>query len=302
MARLQAGLGRAREGLLGRLAAVVTGHAYLDPDLLEEIEGVLLGADMGPEQTEWLMERLKVAVGERRVAIKDVPAVLEEQVRLALVGASRELVRAATPPTVVLLVGVNGTGKTTTAGKLAARLIGQGQRVLLGAGDTFRAAAVDQLELWAQRTGADVVAHTPGGDPAAVIFDAVSAGVARRCDYVICDTAGRLHTKTNLMAELRKIAAVAGRAHPGAPHEVVLVLDASTGQNGLQQAKVFGQSVPLTGIVLTKLDGTARGGIVLAVHRTFALPILFTGVGEAAEDLVPFDPAAFAAGLLRATP
>ncbi len=299
---MQAGLGRAREGLLGRISAVVSGRAYLDAETLEELEGILLGADTGPAEAEYLLAGLRTALAQRKVPASEIPTVLEREVRRGLEGAARELARAPQGPTVVLLVGVNGTGKTTTAGKLAARLSQQGNRVLLASGDTFRAAAGEQLAIWAQRSGAELVAHKPGGDPAAVIFDAVSAGVSRGCDYVIADTAGRLHTKVNLMSELRKIVRVAGRACPGAPHEVLLVLDGTTGQNGVQQARAFGEAVPLSGMVLTKLDGTARGGIVLAVHRAFGLPILFVGVGEAVDDLVPFDPEAFAAAVLRPAP
>ena len=216
----------------------------------------------------------------------------------SLAGAARPLTLAPSPPTVVLMVGVNGTGKTTTAAKLAHRLKGDGRRVLLAAADTFRAAAAEQLGIWAQRAGVDLVRHDSGGDPAAVVFDAVSAARARGTDVVICDTAGRLHNKANLMAELQKMVRVAARACPGAPHEVLLVLDASTGQNALIQARVFTEAVSVTGLILTKLDTTARGGIVLAVRRELGLPILFIGVGEGLDDLRPFDPPDFAAAVL----
>ena len=211
----------------------------------------------------------------------------------------REVARVSHPPAVVMIVGVNGTGKTTTIGKLAHRYKAEGHSVLLCAADTFRAAAIEQLEIWGQRTGAEVIRQKPGADPSAVLYDAVQAAKARGVDTVIVDTAGRLHTKSNLMAELEKMRRTAARLSAGAPHEVLLVLDATTGQNGLEQARKFTESSGVTGIVLTKLDGTAKGGIVVAIARELNLPIRFVGVGEQLEDLLPFDPEKFAASILE---
>jgi fused signal recognition particle receptor len=207
---------------------------------------------------------------------------------------------AAARPTVILVLGVNGAGKTTFIGKLAARLIGEGKRVLVAAGDTFRAGAIDQLRVWADRTGAEFVAGTPGGDPAAVAFNAIDAGVTRGVDVVIVDTAGRLHTSDDLMEELRKVARVIARRLPGAPHESLLVLDGTIGQNAVAQARTFAASVPVSGLVVTKLDGTAKGGIVVAVHEALDVPVKFVGTGESASDLLTFDPDAFARELLEA--
>ncbi len=300
--RLRTGLGRAREGLLGKISAAVSGRRTVDAETLEELEGILLGADVGMPETVRLIDGLKQAAARGRLAPEEVSPRLRAEMAASLAGAARPLSLAPSPPTVVLMVGVNGTGKTTTAAKLAHCLKREGRRVLLAAADTFRAAAAEQLAIWAQRAGVDLVRHDSGGDPAAVVFDAVSAARARGTDCVICDTAGRLHNKANLMAELQKIVRVAARACPGAPHEVLLVLDASTGQNALVQARVFTEAVAVTGLILTKLDTTARGGIVLACRRELGLPILFIGVGEGLDDLRPFDPEDFAAALLGDEP
>ncbi len=298
--RLRAGLGRAREGLLGRISEVVAGRATVDEATLEELEGVLLGADVGMAEVERLLARLREAAARGRLDAEGVVPLLREQMAADLSGAARPLRRAVQGPTVVFLVGVNGSGKTTTAAKLAHQLGAGGDRVLLAAADTFRAAAGEQLALWARRAGVDLVRHGHGGDPAAVVFDAVTAGVARDVAAVVCDTAGRLHNKAHLMAELQKMVRIAGRACPGAPHEVLLVLDATTGQNALTQARVFTEAVAVSGLVLTKLDTSARGGFVLAVHRDLGLPILYIGMGEGLDDLRPFDPDAFVAALLEA--
>ncbi len=297
---MRAGLARARQGLLGRIAAAVSGHRTVSAGLLEELEGALLAADVGMPETMRLVGRLRELAAAGELFAEGVAATLRAEVARSLEGSSRPMRRAETPPSVVLLVGVNGSGKTTTAAKLAHALRGEGQRVLLGAADTFRAAAAEQLGIWAERAGVDMVRHAAGSDPSAVIYDAVAAARARGVDTVVCDTAGRLHNKANLMAELRKMVRVAGNACPGAPHEVLLVLDGSTGQNALVQAKVFTEAVGVTGLVLTKLDTSARGGIVLAVWRELGLPILWAGVGEGLEDLRPFDPEAFASALLGA--
>lgn len=300
--RLRTGLGRAREGLIGKISAAVAGRRTVDAQTLEELEGILLSADVGMPETERLTGALRQAAARDRLRPEDVPERLRAEVAASLAGASRPLRLAEAPPTVVLMVGVNGTGKTTSAAKLAHRLKMDGRRVLLAAADTFRAAAADQLAIWATRAGVDLVRHESGGDPAAVVFDAVSAARAREAAVVICDTAGRLHNKANLMAELQKMVRVAGRACPGAPHEVLLVLDASTGQNALTQARVFTEAVSVTGLILTKLDTTARGGIVLAVRRELQLPILYVGVGEGLDDLRPFDPDGFATALMGQEP
>jgi fused signal recognition particle receptor len=217
-----------------------------------------------------------------------------------LQATERPLPRLAEPPAVVLVVGVNGTGKTTTIGKLARLCRDEGRSVLLCAADTFRAAAIEQLEIWGQRTSTEVIRQQPGSDPSAILFDAIQAGRSRKIDYVIADTAGRLHTKSNLMAELEKMRRTAARLIPGAPHEVLLVMDATTGQNGLEQARRFSESCGVTGIVLTKLDGTAKGGVVIPIARELNLPIRYVGIGEKPEDLLPFEPEKFVASLFEA--
>jgi len=298
--RWRAGLGRARQGLFSKIQAAVGARPALDAAMLEALEGILLGADVGPEETERLLGELRAAFERERLTPQGVTERLRALVAADLRGAARPLAQAPEGPTVILLVGVNGSGKTTTAAKLAYRLRAEGRSTLLGAADTFRAAAAEQLGVWAGRAGVDLVRHSAGGDPSAVVFDAVSAAVARGLDSVICDTAGRLHNKAGLMAELQKMVRVAGRACPGAPHEVLLVCDAATGQNGLVAARVFLEMAAVTGVVLTKLDTTARGGIVLAVHRQLGLPILYVGVGEGLEDLRVFDPDTFASAVLGA--
>ncbi len=230
---------------------------------------------------------------------EELKRLIREHLLEVLEGAERPMPHVAEPPAVVMVVGVNGSGKTTTIGKLAKRYQSEGRKVLLCAADTFRAAAIEQLEVWGQRTGTEVIRQKSGADPSAVIFDALQAAKARKVDYVIVDTAGRLHTKDNLMAELEKMRRTATRVVPGAPHEVLLVLDATTGQNGLEQARRFTESSGVTGIVLTKLDGTAKGGVVVAITRELNLPIRYIGVGEKAEDLLPFDPEQFIASIFE---
>lgn len=278
------------------------GSGRLDAEALEGIEAALMQADVGAAETERLVAELRTLARQERAGAAELADLLRRELARALEGARRDLRRAAEPPTVIVLVGVNGGGKTTTAAKLAHLLHRRGERVLLAAADTFRAAAADQLAVWARRAGVDLVRHEAGGDPAAVVFDAVTAARARGMDAVICATAGRLHNKAHLRAELQKIVRVAGRACPGASHETLLVLDAGTGQNGVQQARVFTEAVAVTGLVLAKLDTTARGGAVLAVHRALGLPVLFAEVGEGLDDLEPFDPAVFAAALLAPSP
>jgi len=273
----------------------------VSPGSLERLEELLLEADFGVPVTLRLVEDVEHRA--RRGHIKtqsEFLAALQRGVEEALrAGNSDPALRdASAKPTVVLVVGVNGSGKTTFIGKLAARYLAQGRSVLVAAGDTFRAGAIDQLRLWADRVGAEFVGGRPGGDPAAVAFDALEAGVTRGVDVVIIDTAGRLHTQTNLMTELQKVARVIGKRLPGAPHETLLVLDGTIGQNAVAQAKSFSQAVPVTGIVVTKLDGTAKGGIVVAVHEALDVPVKFVGVGEGAEDLLLFDAADYARELL----
>jgi fused signal recognition particle receptor len=274
-----------------------------DAGSLESLEALLLEADFGVPTTLRLVADVEAAA--RRGQLRSQPeflAALERGIVAALTATPHDATvhRAAAAPTVVLVVGVNGAGKTTTIGKLAARYRATGASVLVGAADTFRAGAVDQLRVWAERTEAAFVAGTTGGDPAAVAWQAVDAAVARGVDVCLVDTSGRLHTNDNLMEELRKVARVIAKRLPGAPHETLLVLDGTIGQNAVQQARTFAAAVPVTGIVVTKLDGTAKGGIVVAVHEAIGVPVKFVGTGEQAGDLAPFDPAAFAAEMVTA--
>lgn len=262
-------------------------------ELYEELEAILIQADLGVEASVGLVETLRQrAKAEKIKAAEELRWLLKDELK-KLIGEPGVLIENPSGPTVVMIVGVNGTGKTTSVGKLAYHLAEQGQKVVLGAADTFRAAAIEQLEIWGERAGAAVIRHQMGSDPAAVAFDAVQAGLSRRADYILIDTAGRLHTQTNLMQELEKVGRVIGRAMDGAPHEILLVVDATTGQNALNQAKLFAKAVPITGIILTKLDGTAKGGIVAAVVNTLRVPVKFIGIGEGVEDLKPFDTEAF---------
>ncbi|MBX5476630.1 MAG: signal recognition particle-docking protein FtsY [Clostridia bacterium] len=300
--RLRDGLARTRERLATRVYAAVA-HRIIDESLYEDLEEALLAADVGVPATLALLEELRERVKAERLREADrLPELLRDAMRALLEPAGAPpadgLRWAPAPPTVVMVVGVNGVGKTTTIGKLAAWAAARGHRPLLAAGDTFRAAAVEQLAEWARRTGADFVHHGEGADAAAVVFDAIKAAEARGRDLVLADTAGRLHTKSNLMEELKKVKRVIGRAREGAPHDVLLVLDATTGQNGIQQARAFHEAVGVGGIVLTKLDGTAKGGVVLAITKELGLPIRWVGVGEGVEDLRPFDAASFVDALL----
>ena len=293
--RLKEAVSRTRENLSERIDEAVAFSKEIDRNTLDDLEATLLGADLGSATTHEVLEKLRERADRKQ--IKNV----EELKSLLKAELLRILTRANTPsverpegvPEVVLVVGVNGTGKTTTIGKLAQTVRSDGKTVLLCAADTFRAAAIEQLEIWGHRTGTEVIRTKAGGDPAAVLYDALEAANARHIDCVIVDTAGRLHTKTNLMAELEKMRRTAQRLIPGAPHEVLLVIDATTGQNGLQQAKLFTDAAAVTGVVLTKLDGTAKGGVVVAIARELGLPVRYVGVGEKAGDLLPFDPDAF---------
>lgn len=292
--RLKAGIEKTRAGLADRLEDAFAGRKEIDSALLEELEYALITADVGVRTSSEILERIRQRVDRKLVNdASELRGLIRENLLEVLQAAERPMPRVAAPPAVVLVVGVNGAGKTTTIGKLAARFSAEGHSVLLCAADTFRAAAIDQLEVWGRRTSTDVIRQAPGADPSAVLFDALQAAKARKVDYVVVDTAGRLQNKTNLMAELEKMKRTAARVIPGAPHEVLLVLDATTGQNGLEQARRFTESSGVTGIALTKLDGTAKGGVVVAITRELGLPIRYIGVGEQASDLLPFEPESF---------
>jgi fused signal recognition particle receptor len=295
--RFRESLGRTREALAGGLDRLFAGRQQVDAALLEELEELLITADLGVETSLHLIRALQEKVNRRelREVARLKEALAEEMVNLLQSPSPREI---AQRPWVVLLVGVNGVGKTTTIAKLAYLDLIQGKQPLLVAADTFRAAAAEQLEIWGERVGAPVIKQKHGADPAAVVFDGLSAALARGIDTVYIDTAGRLQTKVNLMEELKKIHRTAAKKIPGAPQEVLLILDATTGQNALSQARLFNEAVGVTGIILTKLDGTAKGGMALAVAQETGLPICYVGVGEGLEDLRPFDPQAFIAAIL----
>jgi fused signal recognition particle receptor len=292
--KLKSGVQKTREGLVSRIEDVISGRKQIDAELLEELEYTLISADIGVTTTNEILERIRERVDRKLVGDSgELRGLIREYLLEVLQANDRPLAYLAEPPAVIMVVGVNGAGKTTTIGKLASHLKAEGHSVLLCAADTFRAAAIEQLEVWGTRTDTRVIRQQTGADPSAVMFDALQAAKAARTDYVIIDTAGRLQTKTNLMAELEKMRRTASRVIPDAPHEVLLVLDATTGQNGLEQARKFTETSGVTGIVLTKLDGTAKGGVIVAIARELALPIRFIGVGEKVEDLLPFDPEAF---------
>src|SRR5580700_7000865 len=282
--RMKEAVTRTRESLSERIDDIASIGKEIDRDTLDELEATLIGADLGMATTSAVLETLRAKVDRKQIGditeLKPVRKVDGE-------------------PEVILVVGVNGTGKTTSTGKLAYALRSQGKTVLLAAADTFRAAAIEQLEVWGDRTGVEVIKNKPGGDPSAVLFDALQAAKARNTDYVIVDTAGRLHTKSNLMTELEKMRRTAQRFIPSAPHETLLVMDATTGQNGLQQARLFTQSAGVTGIVLTKLDGTAKGGVVVAISKELGLPVRYVGVGEKVGDLLPFNAKDFVESLFN---
>ncbi len=294
--KLKEGLAKTRKGFIGKVEALFTGRK-IDDETLEELEETLITSDIGVKATREIVEFLrdKAKQGE----IRDSENVREflKQEMMTLLGPSQPLIISGERPFVILTVGVNGVGKTTTIGKLAGRFISEGKSVLLAAGDTFRAAAIEQLEIWAGRTGAQLVKHQSGSDPAAVAFDSIEAAKSRNVDVVIIDTAGRLHTKSPLMDELKKVRRVIDKSMPGAPHETLLVVDATTGQNALRQAEIFNSAVGVTGIALTKLDGTAKGGIVFAIKKETGIPIRLIGVGEGIEDLRDFDSKEFVEAL-----
>ncbi|MCI9414855.1 MAG: signal recognition particle-docking protein FtsY [Clostridiales bacterium] len=294
--KIGAGLKKTRDSIMNSVNSMLHSFTKIDDELFEELEEILIMADAGASTSARICELVRGKVKERGetdpAKIKDL---LAETVAELLRGGQELNLR--TKPSVILVIGVNGVGKTTTIGKLASRFKREGKKVILGAADTFRAAAIEQLEVWAGRAGVELVKHTEGSDPAAVVFDTLAAARARGADVVICDTAGRLHNKKNLMDELAKISRVIDRELPGADKEVLLVLDATTGQNAVNQAREFKNAAGITGIVLTKLDGTARGGVVLAIREDLDVPVKFVGVGEGVDDLMPFDPEEFARGL-----
>ncbi len=299
--RLKSGLKKTKESLVGRIDALVLGKKEIDADTLEELEEILITSDIGVKTTVELIRTLEQRLG--RNELKDGEALrraLKDEILSRLKAHHSSLEINSHHPFVLLVIGVNGVGKTTTIGKLASRFTADGKKVLLAAADTFRAAAAEQLTVWGDRSGVDVIRHKEGADPSAVVFDACKAALARQVDILIIDTAGRLHTKVNLMEEMKKIRRVIGREIPGAPHETLLIVDAATGQNALSQARLFKEAAHVSGIALTKLDGTAKGGIVVAVSHEFALPVRYIGVGEAIDDLRDFDPQEFTDALFQA--
>jgi len=297
--RLRDRLGKTRSGLVDNVKRVFAGRTTIDDEVFEELEEILIQADLGVDTALAVIEDMRAAVKAGKAPDPEaLYAILKEDLIAALDSPDHALFASATDgPHVTLVAGVNGTGKTTSTGKLAAKLAQDGKSVLLGAADTFRAAAVEQLTVWSERSGVPIIKHQEGADPAAVAYDAADAAVSRGVDHLIIDTAGRLHTKVNLMEELRKIQRVLDKRIPGAPHEVLLVLDATTGQNGLQQAKLFTEALNVTGIILTKLDGTAKGGIAIAVQKQLGIPIKLIGVGESLEDMQPFNAQEFVEAL-----
>ena len=294
--RWKDGLSRTSKATFGRLAGLL-GASEIKPETWDDLEALLFQADLGLETTQSVLDALKAAVKrEGLTRALDLQGVLKAELRSRLLNPPPLVFSGK--PSVILLVGVNGSGKTTTAAKLGQRFLAEKKTILFGAADTFRAAAVDQLQEWGNRLKVDVIAGAPEADPGSVAFNAIQTGIARSVDIVLIDTAGRLHTRFNLMEELKKVYRVVGKAHEGAPQHVWLVLDATTGQNAMQQAKAFGAAVKVTGVILSKLDSSARGGMAFAIQRELGLPILFAGLGEKPEDLTPFDPDAFVNGIL----
>ena len=297
-AKIKMGLSKTRDSILNGVEQVLSSFSKIDEELFEELEEALIMSDIGVETSIYIMEKVREIVKSEK--IKEV-----EEVKNVIIRVISDILEEETEeftlksPSVLLIIGVNGVGKTTTIGKLASNYKNEGKKVILAAGDTFRAAAIDQLQVWGDRSGIDVIKHQEGSDPAAVVFDAIKAGQARGADLLICDTAGRLHNKKNLMEELKKIARIVNRENPDAQVETLLVLDATTGQNALQQAKLFSEVADITGIVLTKLDGTAKGGVVIAIKNELKIPVRFIGVGEGIEDLRPFDAKEFSKALFE---
>ena len=297
--KISEGRKKTKESMMQKVNQIFSGFRPVDEELFEELEETLIMSDVGMVTAEEICQRLRKGVKERGITdAGEVKALLREILTEMMEGDTT--LHISTKPSVVLVIGVNGVGKTTTIGKLAANLTSQGKKVILGAADTFRAAAIDQLQIWADRAGVEMIRQSEGSDPAAVVFDTIAAGKARGADVVICDTAGRLHNKKNLMDELSKISRVIKREAPDADLEVLLVLDATTGQNAVIQARTFQEAAGLTGIILTKLDGTAKGGVVIAIKQELQIPIKYVGVGEKLDDLQPFEPKAFVQALFDA--
>jgi fused signal recognition particle receptor len=305
LTRLKEGLAKTRDSLVASVTRIVATRTTIDDDVLNEVEEALIAGDVGVDASTAIIEAIRARVKQDRYATAaELQTLLRDEIRRQFPvhgdSGADPFALPASRPHVVMVVGINGVGKTTTIGKLAHVWVQRGAKVVIAAADTFRAAANEQLEIWAARAGAEIIRQEHGADPAAVAFDALRSAISRKADVVIVDTAGRLHTRVNLMEELKKIGRVLGKQLPGAPHEVLLVIDASTGQNGMQQARQFGAASGVTGLVVTKLDGTAKGGIVLAIARTLNLPVKFIGVGERLDDLQPFDGAAFVDALFEA--
>lgn len=295
--KLKSGLSKTKESLLGKISKAVGLHKKIDQELLDELEEILIKADVGPNTTEKIIEGIKEEAKDKRTEESDqVVELLKDQI-VSILGKGKIADDTLFSPYVIMMVGVNGTGKTTSIAKLAKKYSDEGKKVLVAACDTFRAAALEQLSIWASRVGVEMIRSMPNQDPASVAFDAIKSACAKGFDVVIADTAGRLHTKINLMEELKKIKRVMGKALEGAPHEILLVIDATTGQNGVSQVQLFDEAVGITGIFLTKLDGTAKGGIIISIANELKVPVKYVGLGEKPDDFQPFDPIQFTEAL-----
>jgi fused signal recognition particle receptor len=291
--KLRLGLSKTKESLFGKISKAVGLHKKIDQELLDELEEILIKADVGPDTTEKIIEGIKKEAKEKKIEDSDrIAELLKDQI-ISILGNKRISDDTLPSTYVIMMVGVNGTGKTTSIAKLAKKNSDEGKKVLVAACDTFRAAALEQLSIWASRVGVEMIRSMPNQDPASVAFDAIKSACAKKFDVVIADTAGRLHTKINLMEELKKIKRVMGKAQEGTPHEVLLVIDATTGQNGISQVQLFDSAVGITGIFLTKLDGTAKGGIIISIANELKVPVKYVGFGEKPDDFQPFDPVQF---------
>lgn len=296
--KLKDGLAKTRDALNDKVDNVLKVFKKVDEELFEELEEALIMADVGVETSTYIIDRLRERVKEKKIIDSEPVKAEIADIMAEILRESDNKITLETKPSVIMVIGVNGVGKTTSIGKIAAKYISEGKKVILGAADTFRAAAIDQLDIWAQRTGADIVKHTEGSDPASVVFDTISAAKSRNSDIIVIDTAGRLHNKKNLMDELNKIFRIIDRELPGSSREVLLVLDATTGQNAVNQAQLFSESAPISGIILTKLDGSAKGGIVLAIAHEHSIPVKLVGVGESIDDLQDFNAHDFSKAML----